>query len=45
MPLRNGEVVMGNPVGKITVLQGGSYTVVAQQSHLNPQLIDLRNNV
>ena len=45
IPRQNGELAMENPDGQITVLQGGSYTFVAQQSHSNPQLIDLKNNV
>ena len=36
---------MENPDGRITVMQGGSYTFVAQQPHTNPQLMDLKTNV
>ncbi len=45
IPRQNGDVIMENPDGQITVLQGGSYTFVAQQTHSNPQLIDLKSNV
>lgn len=45
MALRNGDVIMENLIGNITVVQGGSYTIVAQQSHFNPQLMNLNNNV
>ncbi|XP_032791790.2 solute carrier family 15 member 2 isoform X1 [Daphnia magna] len=45
MALRNGDVIMENLIGNITVVQGGSYTIVAQQSHFNPQLMNLNNNL
>lgn len=45
MALRNGDVVMENLIGNITVVQGGSYTIVAQQSDFNAQLMNLNNNV
>ncbi|XP_046443391.1 peptide transporter family 1-like isoform X5 [Daphnia pulex] len=45
IPRQNGDVIMENPDGQITVLQGGSYTFVAQQTHSNPQLIDLKSNL